>query len=241
VERLQYGAPGHYWGFFPGNYAYGGDHPELDTPSFSLVWKHLGLHYEIPPSYLTWAFFLIAGIQAFITISMHCAELIVNCSRDEAVWRRMSSKTGLKRDVGVLTRALLSWESVTLFLFKAVIHWVYGFALSVYFSEGVVFRAPQIFYLAVFAAVLALMMTFITFRRPSGPQPATYGHLQTLADLIDHWPGKGENVFWGHKGYRNGVAHAGTASHELAAIHMKEEYMGSAFTTLLILEECLIR
>lgn len=46
-----------------------------------------------------------------------------------------------------------------------------------------------------------------------GPQPATRGHLETLADLVDDW-GMGDQgkIFWGDKGEGTvGARHAGTS------------------------------
>lgn len=60
------------------------------------------------------------------------------------------------------------------------------------------------------------MMSVLAFTSPAGPQPAAYGHLQTLADLIDYWPSRDERIFWGDKptliSPYNHISHAGACS-----------------------------
>ena len=51
-------------------------------------------------------------------------------------------------------------------------------------------------------AIFAALFTYAARRRPFGPQPASYGHIQTLVNLIDEYPGPlpSERVlYWGHK------------------------------------------
>src|ERR1700722_3745782 len=55
---------------------------------------------------------------------------------------------------------------------------------------------------------VAVFVTFIAKRRPSGPQPAAYGHIQTLTDLVDEWL---PTMYWGHKGDDGVVCHAGAS------------------------------
>lgn len=43
-------------------------------------------------------------------------------------------------------------------------------------------------------------------RRPHGPQPAAYGHVQTLANLVDVWT---PTMWWGHKSNLKPISHAG--------------------------------
>jgi hypothetical protein len=86
---------------------------------------------------------------------------------------------------------------------------------------------PQILYLTGALALLALFATRIALARPKGPQPATYGHLQTLVDLVDEWPFFDGKLYWGHKGVgRDGIGHAGTASIGLKAVKHSISYMG---------------
>lgn len=94
---------------------------------------------------------------------------------------------------------LSSSPALVLFIFKSVIHWLYSLAISVDFFQGLNMRIPQIFYLAVGAIFLAVFVTTCVSWKLKGPQPAAFGHLQTLADLVDVWPNVGESMFWGQK------------------------------------------
>jgi hypothetical protein len=65
--------------------------------------------------------------------------------------------------------------------------------------------------------------------KPKGPQPATYGHIQTLADVVDDWTlNENGRFWWGDKGCIEGVRHAGMSSrrNDLGAIQMSALYAG---------------
>ena len=61
--------------------------------------------------------------------------------------------------------------------------------------------------------LVALFTTFLCFQKPKGPQPATFGHIQTLVDRIDVW---GEPLYLGDKGPGSAFGHrdAGTTISE---------------------------
>lgn len=170
---------------------------------------------QLSPSDFAWVFFFISSVQALLTLSLHCAELIVNCSRDEVTWRKTSSKDGLSRNRSAIPAVLTSWQAMSLFCLKFALHWVYGLAMSPQSEYGLIFRAVDIFYLAIGVAALATFGTAIVLWPPKGPQPATFGHIQRLVHLIDEWPEKGESVYWGHKSIVDGFGHAGTSSRPL--------------------------
>ncbi|KAG2148052.1 hypothetical protein DEU56DRAFT_107625 [Suillus clintonianus] len=63
------------------------------------------------------------------------------------------------------------------------------------------------------------VFTVVALRRPRGPQPAAYGHLQTLANLVDEWS---LVMWWGHKEDGIPFCHAGTSDDSLPAVkHVK--------------------
>ena len=90
--------------------------------------------------------------------------------------------------------------------------------------------------LAAAALLLALLATFLARTRSEGAQPASFGHLQTLVDLIDAWPEDDEQaIWWGDKGLsgervsepRNKeVRHAGTDAKVLERVRMDGWYAG---------------
>ena len=154
-----------------------------------------------------------------MTMGLHCAELLVNLSRDEDTWcETYTAKGYVSRNA--LFDVLRSWKTVLLLVLKPVVHWLFGLGITFYFDWGIFMRQPQILYMSIAIIVLAVFGTFLCFKRPKGPQPATFGHVQTLVNLVDDW---NENMFWGHKGCdTNGICHAGTAHSELGKIMMTE-------------------
>src|SRR5258708_39056469 len=64
----------------------------------------------------------------------------------------------------------------------------------------------QIWNLCIALSIFACFFTLVTLRRPRGPQPAAYGHLQTLANLVDEWS---PVMWWGHKEDGVPYCHAG--------------------------------
>jgi hypothetical protein len=137
-----------------------------------------------------------------------------------------------------LKDAIRSWEYITLSIFKSLLHWSVGQAMLPYMNgkfidpvewlspssvEGELALAGITFYMtytrlmlyAGLAILLASFATFLALRKRSGPQPATMGHLQTIADLVDDWTlNEKGRIFWGDKGADTeaGIRHAGTSS-----------------------------
>jgi len=213
-------------------------------PAYYSSGPHIDLGWQIFCSILFLC--LVQGLQ---TLGLHCAEVIVNVTRDEKIWRRTNAHPKqhkvLRKFVGVpmggqslkhsaLTAALHSWEYATLFCFKTALHWIMGQAFSLQVlawtpyddNDGlgqpimVTFALvyPRLVIYTTLAIGLALFITYLTFRRPQGPQPATWGHIQTLADLIDDWSyDKNECLWWGDKGVDDArIRHAGTSSDKQA-------------------------
>lgn len=173
-------------------------------------------------------FALICLLQGFLTLALYCAELITTLSRDEKTWRQCYSTHPYTPRPNSLYRAAASWQAVTLFLLKAVLHWLFGKGMTYAYNWGIFLRPPQLLYLSFGATVLAGFTTFLSFQQPKGEQPATFGHVQTLVDLVDEWQ---LLLFWGDKGVgeeSEGVRHAGTASYPLDTIVKNAMYEGSS-------------
>ncbi|KAG8993649.1 hypothetical protein FRB94_010501 [Tulasnella sp. JGI-2019a] len=180
---------------------------------------------EAPLGSLMLSLMYLAAAQSVVTIVLHCCELVTTLARDEVVWRAASKTQGARPAGNPLKVVLRSWKSAALLLAKPAIHWYFGINVSVTAGEGF-----QVLWIAeYFPIVLFLVAVFITIvatRRPSGPQPAAYGHVQTLADLVDEWS---LTLYWGHKVDRVAgpwpVCHAGTTkSGPLPPIRMEEFY-----------------
>jgi hypothetical protein len=83
--------------------------------------------------------------------------------------------------------AMTSWQTIILLISKALCHWLFGLAINVSWGLGVNMYPPQICYLTGFTFLVAIFATYVAFRRPKGCLPATYGHLQTMADIVDEF------------------------------------------------------
>ncbi|RDW84384.1 hypothetical protein BP6252_01974 [Coleophoma cylindrospora] len=161
--------------------------------------------------------FLIGAWQALVTLSTHVVELLVNRSRDEGLWRKVASNTGSSPGTNIrynsFVAALSSWQTLTLFTFKPIIHWVFGLGL---YQEETALILVEMSYLALFLLsvvtfFLAVFGTSLALQRPKGNLPSSWGHVQTLADLVDDWA-DGTRLYWGDKGINNdGTRHAGTS------------------------------
>ena len=98
------------------------------------------------------------------------------------------------------------------------------------YNWGIFLRTPQLLYLTIGSVLLATLVIFVALQRPKGNQPATYGHLQTLVDLVDDWH---LMMFWGDKGLSGmsqteEVRHAGTSAMPLGSIVAGAHYLGVA-------------
>ncbi|KAF4583049.1 Ankyrin repeat-containing domain protein [Ophiocordyceps camponoti-floridani] len=171
-----------------------------------------------------------SAIQGLQTIGLHCVELIVNMSRDESSWRSAHSETrqgakGLQLSTSPFRAALSSWENAVLLVAKAALHWAASQAMASYgypdlmgtvFATVVIFVYPRIALYAFLAFLLAVFATSLALRRPRGCQPATMGHLQTIADLVDDWETDETGRMWwgdktGHLSEGMVLRHAGTS------------------------------
>ena len=165
--------------------------------------------------------FLITGV---ITIALHCAELIIILTRDETTWRHCSSTKPYVPRQNSAIRAATSWPYVVLFVLKVVLHWISGKGVTYVYNWGIFLRPPQLLYLAIGMCVMGAFTTFLCFNAPRGPQPATFGHIQTLVNLTDDWS---LLLFWGDKGLKDrgaGIRHAGTAGTSLRPVLLDALY-----------------
>ncbi|KAG1742107.1 hypothetical protein EDB19DRAFT_1970351 [Suillus lakei] len=122
--------------------------------------------------------------------------------------------------------------SLVLFVVKPFLHWMFGysFAVSDYAVNGnlgtltVHMFTAQIWNLCIALAIFACFFTVVALRRPHGPRPATYGHLQTLVNLVDEWS---PVMWWGHKEDGIPYCHSGMGDHPLPDVKMDCVYAGS--------------
>ena len=176
-------------------------------------------------------FFLIMLMQAVLTMTLHCADLLAALTRDESAWRR-AARCGIPAATNPLVASMTHAPTCGLLHAKPAAHFLFGLCFRLRASPGadasVLFRPLQILNLAALLLVLAGLAVLVARRRPKGPQPAAYGHLQTLADLVDRWPRlqAGGKLFWGSTGVdEDGFGMAGVANKPLEPICMERQYM----------------
>ncbi|KAG8875651.1 hypothetical protein FRB97_004835 [Tulasnella sp. 331] len=181
----------------------------------------------VPPGPLLLQSLLIGVLQSVVTIGVHCCELVTTLARDEGIWRKASSGKGAEPGGNPLKVLFGGWQSMGLLVAKPLVHWIFGLAVSLEAGEGFKIAAQYMLVLGCCMIIVAIFITVIAIRRPSGPQPAAYGHIQTLADLVDEWSTK--TMYWGHKGDLGEgpwpVCHAGTTGEGvLPPVKMEEVY-----------------
>lgn len=219
----------------------------------SLVWE-FG-----PGTQMFLGILFLTSVQGVQALGLHCVELLVNMSRDEIVWQDARSRRGARVGKEPLLAALTSWRTVVLMILKTALHWLLGQSLVAY---GVMASTPDIYdeygdkidlgffsfsispsrllIYAAMSAVTAVFTTVLACWQIRSPQPAAWGHLQTLADLVDDWRTVDRRFWWGDKGVdADGVRHAGTcdAPDEVDELDMKAYYAGEHKALLIGFDE----
>ncbi len=177
------------------------------------------------PAGMVGTVFLVGLFQSAITLGLHCTELLVDVDQDEKLLRQAASPKGTDPRFSNMKASLKNWKKLALDGFKAVIHWMFGLSINVGYLLGVSMYPPQIFYLTGCLLLFACFATYVSLARPRGPLPATFGHLQTIADLLDEWD---ERMYWGHKetGVDGHPSLAGTSHRRLPLPFFDQLYGG---------------
>ncbi|KAI6105403.1 hypothetical protein F5141DRAFT_1006815, partial [Pisolithus sp. B1] len=179
------------WSFFP------------DSQSYVKAYN-IPLHSGLAWFYWVLYYLNTALVQGPLTLALHFSELITNVIRDENAWRRATGKSGARISTNPLVVVLGSPLNVALLCAKPLLHWMLGLAISLagtatssFLTAVAVSMFPiQIFNLTGALFLIAFIFTVVSIVGRSGPQPAAYGHIQTLANLIDKWS---PVMWWGHK------------------------------------------
>ncbi|KAG0696723.1 hypothetical protein DFH29DRAFT_1004319 [Suillus ampliporus] len=217
---------------------YRANFPPMMTP-------HSWSFFTVPPNYVSFffpsgnvqrwilGFVFLAIIQGPLTLGLYCLELIANVVRDERQWRCATGRKGLRTATNPLKLFFTDLRCLVLFFAKPLLHWMFGISFGLYSfayngSVGellITMGTAPIWNLCIALFILACFFTLVALRRPRGPQPATYGHLQTLANLVDEWS---PVMWWGHKEDGIPYCHAGTSDHSLPDVKMDCIYAGSS-------------
>lgn len=177
-------------------------------------WRFYGALYwdykritKSPPYWLGLIIQIIA--QSFLTFALHCVELLFNLSRDEVAWRELET-VGVDADASM--KSNFSTQTLIMLAMKAIIQWVFGYALTADVSVNVALL--PIIALMVLFIILAIGSEWMLKKRPMGSLPATYGDFERVIQLVDDWDHG--RLFWGDKGCLKGeIRRAGTAGQRL--------------------------
>ncbi|KAG2148040.1 hypothetical protein DEU56DRAFT_753293 [Suillus clintonianus] len=177
-------------------------------------------------------FFNVGVFQGPLTLGLHCSELIANVIRDERQWRCATGRKGIRMATNPLKSIFTHPICLLLFVVKPFLHWMFGLGFNIDVTASgeqlpslqASMSIAQIWNLCIALVIFACLFTLVALRRPRGPQPATYGHLQTLANLVDEWS---TVMWWGHKEDGIPYCHAGTSDHPLQDVKMDCVYAGS--------------
>ncbi|KAG2159079.1 uncharacterized protein EDB93DRAFT_1117952 [Suillus bovinus] len=210
------------WGHFPTNKTFS------PSPLTLQMWSFLGSGLSNSIAY----FMPSIGLKGWVLLLVNIAVLIVNVIRDERRWRCATKREGLRVATNPLKPIFAHPICLILFIAKPFLHWMFGLSFSLAltaFDENitallVTMYTAQIWNLCIALFIFSSFFTFIALRRPCGPQPAAYGHLQTLANLVDEWS---PVMWWGHKEDGIPYCHAGTSDHPLPDVKMDCVYAGS--------------
>ncbi|KAI5119839.1 hypothetical protein M0805_008405 [Coniferiporia weirii] len=175
--------PGTSWALIPGE----------ETASMNFGWNG-----EVPTAGLLWGLGILVGFQGgIITTALTCIQMLAALVRDERLWREAATERGSDPAPGPFKAIFISWQNMAIHAADPIAHWLFGLAVSVDAKSGFQVCPVQILYVTVFGTAGVILITAVGRFRPRTNQPSTYGHLQTLTNLVDEWHGR---MFWGHKG-----------------------------------------
>jgi hypothetical protein len=198
---------------------------QTDFLSYFTSYCQVGIDYHVNAYHnrRDWLGLIIqCGALSIITLGLHCAEMLTEVTRDEAIWRKLTT-TGANPDAGATSEGATNWQCWVLFIFKSFTPWMFGYALQCNLSVWM--NLIPISFLAFLFILLGLFAEFLIRHKSKGPQPATYGNIRALLSLVDDWDH--ERLFWGDKGVKiDGIRRAGTAGQRLADLDMKALYIG---------------
>ncbi|RMZ81216.1 hypothetical protein DV737_g2641, partial [Chaetothyriales sp. CBS 132003] len=131
----------------------------------------------------------------------------------------------------LLTVFLTSPANILWLVFNVLARWLFNRCLlpliTLYQDPALTYTEPSRG-TARIALLFAVLAAFLGLWKPRGPQPSAFGHIQTLADLVDDWE-RGERLFLGDKGAsKDGSSRrAGTSgsSEGVAPVQMDAEYI----------------
>ncbi|KAF9064959.1 hypothetical protein BDP27DRAFT_1298581 [Rhodocollybia butyracea] len=185
------------------------------TPVMNFSWNG-----EAPIAGLVWGLAIQVGFMGgIVTTALTCTETLVASTYDERLWGEIAHEKGSDHSPTFWKKYVVSWQPLAILMAEPVFHWLFGLAAGVSADTGFHVRPLQVFYLSG-AGMLGLGIIFGTAKFPRKTLcPKTFGHLQTIVNLVDVWPGTlDQKMYWGKKEIRAAensetatVYHAGTS------------------------------
>ena len=126
---------------------------------------------------------------------LHVAELLVQMQKDEKIWRQAATK-GVDVDGSLILQGAKTWEVWFILLSKAAVPWLMG--LGVVCDKNLYLLMLPMVTLTVLFLVLGGVVEYLARRRPRGTQPAAYGDVLMLGELVDEW--REGRLYWVDKG-----------------------------------------
>lgn len=213
-----------------------------------LTFRFGGSAYVDPRGYL--ALVLQSAALTLPLLVLHCVSQLAQLARDEEVWRQCTTREGARMGSGQWLDTLRSPINWGLFAAEVAVPWVFGYAFSCNVASVYVHLLPLWTQVVLFAVLACWCQWGLVGRRQKGTQPAAYGDVTLLMELVDEWgdedgdDGHAEEgdgggwddkkrtgragkvhgrLFWGDKGEYitgGGVRIAGTAGTRLADLRM---------------------
>ncbi|KAI5119842.1 hypothetical protein M0805_008408 [Coniferiporia weirii] len=193
--------------------------PNENTTSMNIGWNGVA-----PTAGVLWGFGILVGYQGCVlTSALVCTQAIAALVRDERLWRAAATEKGTDPSPGPIKVLFLSRHLLVIQIADPILHWMFGLAINVDAVSGFQVCPVQILYVTIAGTAYATYITIACRRKQNRRQPLTYGHLQTLVNLIDEWHAK---MFWGHKSVDpdTGIGHAGTSNRLLPQLHHGRKY-----------------
>ncbi|KZT27585.1 hypothetical protein NEOLEDRAFT_1176600 [Neolentinus lepideus HHB14362 ss-1] len=198
---------------------------------------------EAPVAGVLWGMGILLGFQGgIVTTGVTAAQMLVGLTRDEYVWKaldRREDPTALSatvrkrwlariRKLTVFKMFFLNWQTFVIHMAEPIIHWLFGLAIRVDAVAGFQVRPLPILYITVLATLGVILITMVGHFTPAHTIPSTYGHLQTIVDLVDEW--HFPTMYWGNKWITGessmAIGHAGTSDEPLPEIEKNRLYGG---------------
>jgi len=163
-----------------------------------------------------------SSILAVVLGTLHLVEILALMVRDEVIWRKGTSRNGVRPDARTILQNASVWQCWAMLAFKSVTPWVFSYSFTC--NVGIFVSLIPLAILTTFFLLLGIFAEGLMRWRPKGSQPATYGNIPALLSVVDDW--EHHTIFWGEKvePVNGGTGKAGTSGKRLADVKQNGLY-----------------